>query len=110
MVQGIYRGTTPSITLQVTGVDLSLQDTWPVVVVTLKNGGTEIDFQRDLLVIEHTDTGCSVAFALTQVQTLAFDYMKKVSVQLRAKDASGRAIATDIASVTVDDIIKDGEI
>lgn len=110
MVQGIYRGTTPSITLQVTGVDLSFQDTWPVVVVTLKNGGTKIDFQRDLLVIEHTDTGCSVAFALTQVQTLAMDSMKQVSVQLRAKDASGRAIATDIASVTVDDIIKDGEI
>jgi hypothetical protein len=106
----IYRGTTPSITLQVTGVDLSFQDTWPVVAVTLKNGDKEIDVQRDFLDIKHTDTGCSVAFALTQVQTLAFDYTKKVSVQLRAKDAAGRAIATDIAYVTVDDVIKDGEI
>lgn len=106
----IYRGTTPSITLQVTGVDLSFQDTWPVVVVTLKNGGTEIDFQRDLLVIEHTDTGCSVTFVLTQVQTLAFDYMKKVSVQLRAKDAAGRAIASQIVRADVAEIIKDGEI
>jgi hypothetical protein len=106
----IYRGTTPSIILQVTGVDLSFQDTWPVVVVTLKNGDKEIDFQRDLLDIKHTDTGCQVNFVLTQVQTLAFDSMKQVSVQLRAKDAAGRAIATDIASVTVDDVIKDGEI
>lgn len=106
----IYRGTTPSIALLVSGVDLSFQDTWPVVVVTLKNDGTEIDLQRDSLVIEHTDAGCSVVFALTQAQTLAFDFMKKVSVQLRAKDASGRAIATDIASVKVDDVIKDGEI
>ena len=57
MVQGIYRGTTPSITLQVTGVDLSFLDTWPVVVVTLKNGDTEIDVQRDLLDIRHADTG-----------------------------------------------------
>ena len=106
----MYRGTTPSIALMVAGVDLSFQDTWPVVVVTLKNGDTEIDLQRDLLVIEHTDTGCSVAFALTQEQTLAIDSMKQVSVQLRAKDASGRAIATDIASVKAYDIIKDGEI
>lgn len=106
----IYRGTTPSITLDVNGVDLSFQDTWPVVVVTLKNGGTQVDLQRDLLDIKHTDDGCSVTFALTQEQTLAFDWMKEVKIQLRAKDASGRAIATDIASVAVDDIVKDGEI
>ena len=109
MIQ-MYRGTTPSIALLVAGVDLSFQDTWPVVVVTIKNGGTEIDLQRDLLVIEHTDAGCSVTFVLTQAQTLAMYKSMPMLVQLRAKDASGRAIATDIASVAVDDIVKDGEI
>lgn len=106
----IYRGTTPDITLNVIGVDLSNAEYWPVVVVTLKNGGIQIDVQRDLLDIKHTDIGCSITFVLTQVQTLAFDYMKRVSVQLRAKDANGDAIASPKASVEVEDIIKDGEI
>lgn len=106
----IYRGTTPSIELSLVGVDLSYSSTWPVVVVTLKNGDTEIDVQRDLLDIKHTDTGCQVNFVLTQVQTLAFDSMKQVSVQLRAKDAAGHAIASQIVRADVAEIIKDGEI
>ena len=84
--------------------------TWPVVVVTLKNGDKEIDVQRDLLDIKHTDTGCQVNFVLTQVQTLVMESMKQVSVQLRAKDAAGHAIASQIVRADVADIIKDGEI
>jgi hypothetical protein len=106
----IYRGTTPNIVLSLVGVDLSFQDTWPVVVVTIKNDGTEIDLQRDLLVIEHTDAGCSVTFVLTQAQTLAMHKSMPILVQLRAKDAAGRAIASQIARAGVAEIIKDGEI
>lgn len=106
----IYRGTTPNIVLSLVGVDLSYSATWPIVVVTLKNGDTEIEVQRDLLDIKHMDAGCSVMFALTQEQTLAFDSTKQVSVQLRAKDAAGRAIASQIARADVAEIIKDGEI
>mgnify|MGYP000012440412 CR=1 FL=1 len=57
-MEQIYRGTTPYITLNVIGVDLSYSATWPVVVVTLKNGDTEIDVQRDLLDIKHVYNGC----------------------------------------------------
>ena len=106
----IYRSTTPSIELSLVGVDLSYSSTWPVVVVTLKNGDKEIDVQRDLLDIKYTDTGCQVNFVLTQVQTLVMDSMKQVSVQLRAKDAAGHAIASQIVRADVADIIKDGEI
>lgn len=106
----IYRGTTPSVTLSVAGVDLSSQATWPVVVVTLKNGSTETDVQRDALGIERTDAGCSVTLALTQAQTLAMDWLRPTRVQLRARDAAGHAIASDVVSVDVRDVIYGGEI
>lgn len=110
MAQGIYRGTTPSITLNVNGVDLSDASLWPTVIVTVKSGRSAFDVDRDKLTLASTDAGCSVAFALTQAQTLALSAMRTVHVQLRAKDAEGNAIASPIVSVKVGDVLKDGEI
>ena len=110
MVQGIYRGTTPSITLNVKGVDLSDVSVWPTVIVTVVNYRSTVDVNRDKLVIASTDAGCSVTFALTQAQTLSMHKLRKTMVQLRAKDADGQAIASPIASVEVEDVIRDGEI
>lgn len=110
MEQGIYRGTTPSITLNVKGVDLSDASVWPTVIVTVVNDRSAVDMNRDKLVIASTDAGCSVTFALTQAQTLSMHKLRKTMVQLRAKDADGHAIASPIASVEVEDVIKDGEI
>lgn len=110
MEQGIYRGTTPSITLNITGVDLSDASVWPTVIVTVENGRNAFDVNRDKLTIATADAGCSVTFALTQAQTLAFSVMRPTYVQLRAKDAVGDAIATETASVAVEDIVKNGEI
>lgn len=110
MEQGIFRGTTPSITLNITGVDLSDASVWPTVIVTVRNARGTVDVNRDNLVITNTDAGCSVTFALTQAQTLALSVMRPAHVQLRAKDADGHAIASPIASVEVEDVIRDGEI
>lgn len=110
MEQGIYRGTTPSITLNVKGVDLSDASVWPTVIVTVVNDRSTVDVNRDKLVIASTDAGCSVTFALTQAQTLSMHKLRKTKVQLRAKDADGHAIASPVASVEVEDVIKDGEI
>lgn len=109
MEQSICRGTTPSITLNLTGVDLSNASVWPTVIVTLENGSNIFDVDRDKLAIAKTDAGCSVTFALTQAQTLLMHKLQKTLVQLRAKDADGHAIATETASVAVEDIVKDGE-
>lgn len=110
MEQAIYRGTTPSITLNITGVDLSDASVWPTVIVTAENGNKMFDANRDKLTIAKTDAGCSVTFELTQAQTLLMRKLQKTLVQLRAKDVDGHAIASEIASVTVEDIVKDGEI
>ena len=106
----IFRGTTPSITLNITGVDLSDAGVWPTVIVTVENGRSAFDFSRDILDIAKTDTGCTVTLALTQSQTLALSVMRPIHVQLRAKDAGGDAIASPMASACVADVIKDGEI
>ena len=50
-----------------------------------------------------------MTFALTQHQTLLMHRLQKTLVRLRAKDSDGHAIATEIASVAVEDIVKDGE-
>lgn len=110
MEQGIFRGTTPNITLNITGVDLSDARVWPTVIVTIKGVYNIVDVSRDKLVIASADAGCSVTFALTQVQTLAFSAKHPMRVQLRAKDADGHAIASPIASAEVNDVIKGGEI
>lgn len=110
MRKGIYRGTTPSITLNITGVDLSDASVWPTVIVTVKNARSTFDLDRDKLAIAKTDAGCTVTFELMQAQTLAISAMFPVYVQLRAKDADGHAIASPMASVEVEDVIKDGEI
>lgn len=110
MKQGLFRGTTPSITLNITGVDISDASVWPTVIVTVGNARRTVDVNRDKLVIASTDAGCSVTFALTQAQTLELSVMCPVHVQLRAKDADGHAIASPIASVEVEDVIRDGEI
>lgn len=110
MEQRIYRGTTPNITLNVNGVDLSDASVWPTVIVTIENWRSTFDVNRDKLTIAKTDAGCTVTFELTQDQTLLMRKLQKTLVQLRAKDADGHAIATEIASVDVEDVIKDGEI
>lgn len=106
----IFRGTTPSITLNITGVDLSDASVWPTVIVTVENGHNSFDVTRDGLAIVGTDFGCSLTFTLTQSQTLALSVMRSTYVQLRAKDTNGDAIASPIASARVNDVIKDGEI
>lgn len=110
MDQCIYRGTTPSVTLSVKGVDLSDASVWPTVIVTVENGRSTFDVMRDNLAIAKTDAGSSVTFALTQHQTLLMHKLQKTLVQLRAKDAGGDAIASPMATVEVEDVIKDGEI
>jgi hypothetical protein len=110
MGQCIYRGTTPSITLNLTDVDMSDASIWPTVIVTVENGSSTFDVTRDKLAIAKTDAGCAVTFELTQAQTLAMDWLRPTLVQLRARDADGYAIASEVASVDVRDVIKGGEI
>ena len=97
------RGTTPAIALTV-DADLTAY----TVYVTLKNGGRELTVTNDALTIEYANQKSTITFALTQQQTLNFK-VGTCEVQVRAiKD--GTAIATDIQTIDVGRILKEGVI
>lgn len=112
----LYRGTTPEIALNVTGVNLS-STYWQTVVVTLKDSSHSVEIENDGGLgltprgggATGTD-GCRVTFTLTQAQTLGFAPLTPVSVQLRARGRDGQAIASPIRHVIFHDILRDGEV
>ena len=96
------RGTTPAIVLT---VDMDLTG-WTVY-VAIRNGGETLVVSEGLSV-EYADNKTTIAFALTQEQTLAFS-VGPCDFQVRAvKDRT--AIATDIQSGYVGGIIQEGAI
>ena len=97
------RGTTPAIVLT---VDMDI--TSYTVYVTLKNRSNELTLTNDSIVMEFEDGKTSIAFSLTQEQTLKFG-TGTCEVQVRAIH-DGTAIATDIKTMDVNRILKEGVI
>ena len=96
------RGTTPVITVYVSGCDLRKLKK---IIVTFAQGDIQIDKESEEMEIEET----VLRVSLTQEETLMLND-GKVSAQLRAIDEYGRAIASDICDAPVDRILKDGVI
>lgn len=97
------RGTTPAIVLT---VDYNLVG-WTIY-VTLKNGGNMLTLENDALTVDYANSKTTIAFSLSQEQTLAFG-IGTCEVQVRAIH-DGTAIATDIQKLDVLRILKDGVI
>lgn len=97
------RGTTPAITLT---VDTDLTG-WTVY-VTLRNNRKLLTLENERLTIEYANGKSTVAFALTQEETLAFA-VGTCEVQIRAIH-DGTAIATTIENLDVGRILKEGVI
>ena len=96
------RGTTPTNTFK-TNIDL----TGATVFLTYS--------QRGRVVLEKTGddleiTAEAIVTRLTQKDTLGFDALQKVSLQIRYVFPDGTAGASNIMTVTVGEILKDGEI
>ena len=96
------RGTTPTNTFK-TNIDL----TGATVFLTYA--------QRGRVVLEKTGddleiTAEAIVTRLTQKDTLGFDALQKVSIQIRYVFPDGTAGASNIMTVTVGEILKDGEI
>jgi len=96
------RGTTPTLNIKVSGIDLS---DLGAIYITLKQGSVSIDKTDDDIVIDGDVIKCT----LTQDDTLKFS-AKPVAVQLRALTTDGVAIASAIETMTVEDILKEGKI
>lgn len=95
------RGTTPTLLITTNGIkDLSQCD---VLWITLKQGNTEITKEKSDLTI----SGDEIELSLTQEETLLFKAGSSVSLQLRALIGT-EAVASDIKTFRMEDIIKDG--
>lgn len=99
----MYRGTTPCLRLTLdTDLDLStVKQLW----VTLKNISVEITKTEADVDINSADK--YIIVTLTQKETLSI-IAGKVSVQVRLLLDDGRAFATNVKQVVVNDILKGG--
>lgn len=99
------RGTTPTITINV-DADLSGYDE---VYLTLASRSATVERSKEQLGIVASEAGCTMEVSLTQAETLRFRAGDTASAQIRAKSGDS-AIATDIATVPIAGILKDGAI
>lgn len=99
----MIRGTTPSIRFDLP-IDVDLVDCMYLTIS--QNGKT---------VIEKCLTDCScdvrrVSYKLTQAETLSLMAATETQMQVRLKTKGGDALASQITTVRVDRILKEGEI
>lgn len=99
------RGTTPTITINVTGEDFENSTLY----VTLEQGELELTKTGDDVVVTPTDDGSTVAIFLSQEETLMF-VKGTARIQIRWIDANNVAQASPIKSIAVDPILLEGVI
>ena len=99
----MYRGTTPSISLSVTGLsDIELHSAY----LTVKQRSVVIEKTLDDMMI----AGDTLEVTLSQKETLRFCAGLNAEIQLRCLSKNDVAYASDVLTVPVDRILKDGEI
>lgn len=109
------RGTTPTVTLTIKGVDggvCDLTDADIYVTFADKKKSNVIltkSTNDDGVSVNLVDDYSVITIILTQADTLAFKTGAKVRVQLRAKKGN-KAIASDIGEFMMEEILLDGEI
>lgn len=112
--QAIRRGSTPTVTAHVRGVDLSDANEWPVVrLAMVSSGGEDAEptvVGREGLTIESEEEGSAVTVTLTQAQTLALRAGTVLSFQLHFRDSSGDADGSSARSLLVLEQYDDQEI
>lgn len=96
MAADMVRGTTPDFILTLRGVDLSNK----TVYVTLSQDEHQTTKSNNKLRIEVDEAGSTIAFSLTQIETLDLK-VGKAEVQVKFIDENGYVVATNIASVNV---------
>ena len=102
---GAVRGTTPDYVLVLNGYDL----TGKTVFVTLAQGGLKTTLTGDRLTIVAGESGSTIAFELTQAETLRYK-VGDVEVQLKCIDERGHVDASGTGRLTIDRALLEREI
>ena len=101
----MYRGTTPTLIYNVnSNLDLNgMLQIW----VTLKNLMYEKTFEKDNIIVDNGNK--TITVELSQEDTLLFNG-KEVSTQIRFLDSMGKAYASNIEKIELNNILKEGVI
>lgn len=102
---GAVRGTTPDYVLTLEGYDLSGK----TVFVTLAQGGIKNTLTGDRLTIVANEDGSTVAFSLSQAETLRLR-AGDAEVQLKCIDERGHVDASGTGRLTIDRALLEREI
>lgn len=98
------RGTTPTLKLKVTGIDVSILTS---IYITLEQGIKELTKSGDDVVVDPEENALYIY--LTQEETLDFKD-GDAKIQLRAITDNDTAIASNIKTVPIGHILKEGVI
>lgn len=98
----MIRGTTPTFTFNLP-FDVSLVKT---AYITLRSMGVEVEKGTKDCVL----SGNTIATTLTQEETLTLPKNRQAQIQLRVLTTDNKALATEIYTVQVADILKEGVI
>lgn len=102
----MYRGTTPTLYLEL-DTELELADNIAEMWVTFKSPSVEVTKTFDEVIFDAETNKITVT--LTQEETLKF-YKGDTEVQVRIRTKDDLAYATDIATIDIEKILKEGVI
>ncbi len=103
MFKGTIRGTTPT---HIFTTDIDLSEATEIYITYSQKDNVIVEKTIDDMDISET----KLVVGLSQKDTLLFDDRCKVEIQIRAIFADGTAIASNIMSIPIGKILKDGEI
>lgn len=99
------RGTTPTITIRI-GIRPSR---FSILFITAKQSGNVV-FERTLDQMTVSESAQTVAFRLTQEETLGMSSKSPVYIQARGKLFDETVVASDLKQISVGEILKEGVI
>lgn len=103
----MYRGTTPTLIFDLSANKTLVFDNFDEVWVTLKKGVYEVTWDLAKCVLD--SVAKTISITLTQEETLALP-KPVVNAQIRILLNNGSALATNIAEIDVNEILKEGVI
>ena len=96
----MVRGSTPIYTVSIPDFDL----TDKTVYITIDNGNAQITLSGDRLTVTADETASTVAFSLTQRETLMFS-AGQAEIQARFIDNVGMAYVTQKKPIPINDVL-----
>lgn len=100
----MWRGTTPTHTFMLPE-GIRVQDFTVIYITYSQNGSPVLEKEKADMTLE----GNVIRLNFSQADSLLFG-AGPVKIQLRAKTADGKAVASEIVTTTAKEVLKDGEI